>query len=66
MICIAKSTFTIPMENGTETYFIKNKEYYYADISNGNVVVMDENKTGVQLDRRIFYENFFNNLKDYQ
>ena len=58
MMCRAKSTFSIPMENGTETNFIIDKEYRCVERSNGDMVVMDENKQAVQL-RRVDFDHCF-------
>ena len=45
-------------EDGSERKFIKDKEYRCVERSNGNMVLMDENKLGVELAYPDFICNF--------
>lgn len=50
MKAIANSTFSIPMQNGSDTEFTKDKEYEYRQMSSGTYVIMDDNKRGLMLE----------------
>ena len=56
--CKSRSTFSITMGDGSERKFIKDKEYRCVERSNGNMVLMDENKLGVELAYPDFICNF--------
>jgi hypothetical protein len=57
MKAIANSTFSIPMQNETDTEFTKDKEYEYRQMSSGTYVIMDDNKHGLILEND---KDFFN------
>lgn len=50
MNVIAKSSFSIPKENGTDSSFTEGRSYRCVIRSNGDYVVMDNEGSAVQLE----------------
>lgn len=55
---IAKSTFSLPKENGRDSSFTEGKSYRSVIRSNGDYVIMDDEGSAIQLEKE-YVESLF-------